>query len=84
MTNSKLLLVIQTLAEDETTTLCLNVGNPVTWRRIVDKWNVPKPAQFLPLVAFKYYQSFFKPLTKELNLSAQRCLTRFFTGDFAY
>jgi hypothetical protein len=24
------------------------------------------------------------PLTPELNLSAQRCLTRFFTGDFAY
>jgi hypothetical protein len=23
------------------------------------------------------------PLTPELNLSAQRCLTRFFTGDFA-
>jgi hypothetical protein len=25
----------------------------------------------------------FNPLTPELNLSAQRCLTRFFTGDFA-
>jgi hypothetical protein len=24
-----------------------------------------------------------KPLTPELNSSAQRCLTRFFTGDFA-
>jgi hypothetical protein len=24
----------------------------------------------------------FKPLTPELNPSAQRCLTRFFTGDF--
>jgi hypothetical protein len=23
-----------------------------------------------------------KPLTPELNLSAQRCLTRFFNGDF--
>jgi hypothetical protein len=23
------------------------------------------------------------PLTQELNPSAQRCLTRFFTGDFA-
>jgi hypothetical protein len=23
------------------------------------------------------------PLTPELNLSVQRCLTRFFTGDFA-
>jgi hypothetical protein len=25
----------------------------------------------------------FNPLTLELNPSAQRCLTRFFTGDFA-
>jgi hypothetical protein len=25
----------------------------------------------------------FNPLTPELNPSAQRCLTRFFTGDFA-
>jgi hypothetical protein len=25
----------------------------------------------------------FNPLTSELNPSAQRCLTRFFTGDFA-
>jgi hypothetical protein len=24
-----------------------------------------------------------KPLTPELNPSAQRCLTRYFTGDFA-
>jgi hypothetical protein len=24
------------------------------------------------------------PLTPELNPSAQRCLTRFFTGDFAF
>jgi hypothetical protein len=24
----------------------------------------------------------FNPLTPELNPSAQRCLTRFFTGDF--
>jgi hypothetical protein len=27
--------------------------------------------------------SMFKPLTLELNPSAQSCLTRFFTGDFA-
>jgi hypothetical protein len=26
---------------------------------------------------------FIIPLTPELNPSAQRCLTRFFTGDFA-
>jgi hypothetical protein len=26
---------------------------------------------------------FINPLTPELNLSAQRCVTRFFTGDFA-
>jgi hypothetical protein len=26
---------------------------------------------------------FINPLTPELNLSAQRCLTRFFPGDFA-
>jgi hypothetical protein len=25
----------------------------------------------------------FNPLTPELNPSTQRCLTRFFTGDFA-
>jgi hypothetical protein len=25
----------------------------------------------------------FNPLTPEFNFSAQRCLTRFFTGDFA-
>jgi hypothetical protein len=25
----------------------------------------------------------FNPLTPELNPSAQRCLTKFFTGDFA-
>jgi hypothetical protein len=25
----------------------------------------------------------FNPLMPELNPSAQRCLTRFFTGDFA-
>jgi hypothetical protein len=28
-------------------------------------------------------QLFINPLTPELNPSAQRCLTRFFTGDFA-
>jgi hypothetical protein len=27
--------------------------------------------------------SFFNPLTPELNPSAQRCLTKVFTGDFA-
>jgi hypothetical protein len=27
-------------------------------------------------------QTSFNPLTPELNPSAQRCLTRFFTGDF--
>jgi hypothetical protein len=26
----------------------------------------------------------FNPLTPELNPSAQRCLTRFFTGNFAF
>jgi hypothetical protein len=26
---------------------------------------------------------FFNPLMPELNTSMQRCLTRFFTGDFA-
>jgi hypothetical protein len=26
---------------------------------------------------------YINPLTPELNLSAQRCLTRFFAGDFA-
>jgi hypothetical protein len=28
------------------------------------------------------FLSAFNPLTPELNPSAQRCLTRFFTGDF--
>jgi hypothetical protein len=28
-------------------------------------------------------QLVFNPLTPELNPSAQRCLTRFFTGDFS-
>jgi hypothetical protein len=28
-------------------------------------------------------QKLINPLTPELNRSAQRCLTRFFTGDFA-
>jgi hypothetical protein len=30
----------------------------------------------------KILQTFLNPLTPELNPSAQRCLTRFFTGDF--
>jgi hypothetical protein len=29
------------------------------------------------------YESNVNPLTPELNLSVQRCLTRFFAGDFA-
>jgi hypothetical protein len=29
------------------------------------------------------YPRCINPLTPELNFSAQRCLTRFFTGDFA-
>jgi hypothetical protein len=31
----------------------------------------------------KLYQNYINPLTPELNPSAQRCLTRIFTGDFA-
>jgi hypothetical protein len=31
---------------------------------------------------FAYQLWLFNPLTPELNPSAQRCLTRFFTGDF--
>jgi hypothetical protein len=30
-----------------------------------------------------YFHDTFNPLTPELNPSAQRCLTRIFTGDFA-
>jgi hypothetical protein len=35
--------------------------------------------------SYKYwlFVSDFNPLTPELNPSAQRCMTRFFTGDFA-
>jgi hypothetical protein len=33
--------------------------------------------------AFVYIFFLFNPLTPELNPSAQRCLKRFFTGDFA-
>jgi hypothetical protein len=32
---------------------------------------------------FKLYEHDIIPLTPELNPSAQRCLTRIFTGDFA-
>jgi hypothetical protein len=31
----------------------------------------------------KCIHGLFNPLTPELNPSAQRCLTRYFTGDFA-
>jgi hypothetical protein len=31
----------------------------------------------------KGHDCVIKPLTPELNPSAQRCMTRFFTGDFA-
>jgi hypothetical protein len=30
-----------------------------------------------------YFQSCINPLTSELNPSAQRCLTKFLTGDFS-
>jgi hypothetical protein len=30
-----------------------------------------------------HVMGWINPLTPELNPSAQRCLTRFFTGDFA-
>jgi hypothetical protein len=32
----------------------------------------------------KYTSISFNPLTPELNPSAQRCLPRFFTGDFNF
>jgi hypothetical protein len=32
---------------------------------------------------FRYGVEWINPSTPELNPSAQRCLTRFFTGDFA-
>jgi hypothetical protein len=40
----------------------------------------------IALKVAKFSQGFpnhINPLTPELNPSAQRCLTRFFTGDFA-
>jgi hypothetical protein len=38
---------------------------------------------FLIFLFFKQKSTTVNPLTPELNRSAQRCLTRFFTGDFA-
>jgi hypothetical protein len=38
---------------------------------------------FIALVLITAPMETFNPLTPELNPSAQRCLTRFFTGDFA-
>jgi hypothetical protein len=35
-------------------------------------------------VTNKWMNNSINPLTPELNPSAQRCLTRFYTGDFAY
>jgi hypothetical protein len=36
-----------------------------------------------PKVLVDILQNLFNPLMPELNPSAQRCMTRFFTGDFA-
>jgi hypothetical protein len=40
-------------------------------------------AVFLKLLTVNYSVVSVNPLTPELNPSAQRCLTRFFTVDFA-
>jgi hypothetical protein len=45
-----------------------------------------KPAmrnKYNPLLPWHCENMVFKPLMTELNPSAQCCLTRFFTGDFA-
>jgi hypothetical protein len=47
--------------------------------------NIYQSTRYIPV--FKIYsrrvEFAIKPLTPELNPSAQRCLTRFFTADFA-
>jgi hypothetical protein len=40
--------------------------------------------KFVSMIQLLYFHPWnFNPLTPELNSSAQRCLTRFFTGDLA-
>jgi hypothetical protein len=53
--------------------VCRPSSPTATWRRATPWWQGPKD----PLVVD------VNPLTPELNPSAQRCLARFFTGDFA-
>jgi hypothetical protein len=54
---------------------------------IVTKWKKHyywKNLQFVPLWQSSLWTPIlFDPLTSEINPSAQRCLTRFFTGNFA-
>jgi hypothetical protein len=51
------------------------------WQHIkgIYKENICTVRSYSPL----QYHFVFNPLTPELNPSAQRCLTRFFTGDFS-
>jgi hypothetical protein len=43
----------------------------------------PEPTLILLGIITVSHITVFNPLTPELNPSAQRCLMRFFTGDFA-
>jgi hypothetical protein len=43
----------------------------------------PSPAPHFKIHCI-HHGSYFNPLMPELNPSAQRCLTSYFTGDFAY
>jgi hypothetical protein len=54
-------------------------GNVTTWLQI----GLTLPPDITPIVHSSAKFCFFRPLTPEFNPSAQRCVTRFFTGDFA-
>jgi hypothetical protein len=59
---------------------------PATFRLVAQCLN--RPCHRVPLNIYKYiyiymYKLFINPVTPELNPSAQRCLKRCFTGDFA-
>jgi hypothetical protein len=57
----------------------------------MNEYSVPTEQQTLCVSCYKKQlvdsiwenAELFNPLTPELNSSAQRCKTRFFTGDFA-
>jgi hypothetical protein len=50
----------------------------------IPKHNRHESAALHAAAYFVKWNTMLNPLTPELNLPAQRCLTRFFTGDFAF